>query len=480
MTDFQALQNIAILGLNNHRGELPLPEAVKATYRERSDANPALRFLDLASLSHAYCHFATLPKTGESFDALPLLPPETQPTVPDALAESLAWRLSQHTLLGFAVVLFRAQRVLPDAWLLPALNLAATDTTLRLPVQLTLSAKGAWLAELNPAWKNLQPDAMPGRWPLPLQLRQLQADDSNAALAWIIEHWSAAPPEQRAQWLSLLHALPGVALGALTPLLAQERSAKTRRPLRRLLAIKTLDDSTARATALLPQYLNLSKGLLRSKLTIQPPEELTADLQALGIDDQDPLQCNAVKPLLRLGQLLVLAGPENIAACLQQSVADSYATLAGSNFNQELAPFLLEAALWWQNDTALTAWCRHYRHAKQRVFSWANLLASIDRDTIGRLLAELSRQDDALWLHPDVCNWLYQHDLPLDSVSSRFLCRQAIEQRNYALLLKLAGLLQQDVALELSSALEIADPDVRLAPELLTILRLRTALENDL
>jgi hypothetical protein len=479
MADFLKLQHIAILGINNHDGELPVAPDVADIYRGREHDNPALCFLDLASLSHAYHHFSSLPAAGASFDELPPLAPETLPTVSRPLAENTVWHLSSQTLPGFALLLFRAGKVLPESWLLPALKLAAADNSLRLLVQLTLSAKARWLGELNPEWRGLALDEQPGRWPLALQLRHLQTLEPGTALDWIIAHWTQAPPDQRAQWLSVLHDLPAADLAALAPLLNGERSAKTRRPLRRLLAMKGVDDTAARATELLAHYLSRSAGLMRAKLTVQPPETLTPELADLGIDDQDHLHSNRVKPALRLGQLLVLAGVDGIAVCLDQSVEDSYASLADSKFKHELAPFLLEAALWSRSHAALSAWCRHFNKEKSHSFSLANALVGIDKRCAGRLLAELTGQSMTLWVDGEVYNWLIRHDLGLDSACSRFVCDAEIQRNNCAALMRLAALLAGDVVQELAISLDNSDSNARLLPEFLTVLRFRIALEND-
>ena len=485
MSDLQTWQKIAVLGLNNHNDELPVSEQIAAIYPENTTVEPVKRFLDLAVLSCNSTRFATLP-IEDDFDELPPLINESSATIPDRLAKQFESRANGYALHGMLFALYQKELHLPERWLQAALNACGSDKSLPAMLRMVISEKLRWLAQLNPEWhKFLADDDKPSNLPLPLQLAWLTKQPKENLLEVFKEHWFSAMPSDAAHWIACYHVLSKEELQIAAELTSKERSRKTRRVVSRLLAVNNINDLQQQAISLLKHFLSNQSKLLRSSVQISLPEELTAELKALNINDYDYTGLNLPKPVLRLGQLMVLAGIDGIATCLNKSSVQSYKAIISSDFSQELSPFLLEAALWSKNTEMLALWSKSYKNKKKLELSWENILSGIDNATVNCLITQMVEHNNSLWMDDEFFKHLYAHHVCLDNNASdafvQYLAKELKHGLYYGglpLLLKMFSLISYKSLEPLQTIL--AESSANFTEELLTVLRFRLALENNL
>lgn len=482
MSNLAAWQRIAVLGLNNHSGELPVPEQVASVYPDNSKKDSVQKFLDLATLTYGSSSFATLPEQDE-FDELPALPPESSTTISDELAKQFESQDNRYVWQGLLFALFQKGYHLPERWLQRCLQASHNDKSLPALLRGVMSEKLRWLAALNPEWQTiLGTDDKLERLPLPLQLAYLNKQPPEILLEQITEHWKAATPTEAAHWLTYCHQFDAESLQPLVELTRKERSRKTQRVLLRLFAKHNIDETRSQAGTLLATFLCSKSKLLRNSVEIDLPEELTDELTALKINDFNYSGLNPPKPVLRLGQLMVLAGTEGIAACLNKPVIQAYKALAGSSFSKEFAPFLLEAALWSQDEEAIKTWCQLYKGKKCPELELAAFVIGIDKATVNYLLIQLVATKNKLWLSSDFFKWLYQHNLSLNPACSDVFVKYLLMELKYGLynqhgiLIKMLCLLSADVQEKLKKELE--ERLGNFTEELSVVLRFHHALNN--
>ncbi|NOQ36164.1 MAG: hypothetical protein GQ569_09755, partial [Methylococcaceae bacterium] len=266
MSDLYAWQRIAVLGLNNHSGSLPISENIAAVYPDKSEADPVKCFLDLAALTYGSNAFASLPEK-EGFDELPALPSESLATISDGLAKQFQPYLRKHVFHGLLFALFQKNLHIPERWLQTSLKACQNDSSLTEMLRAVISEKLRWLAALNPEWhKVLNTDDRLTHLPLSLQLIALEKLPPENLTTKTIENWAQLTPTNSVHWLSYCHQASEESLNSLLALSRKERSRKTRRVLLRLLAVHDIDELQTQASKLLENFLSSKSKVLRDNV----------------------------------------------------------------------------------------------------------------------------------------------------------------------------------------------------------------------
>ncbi len=491
----KALEKVAIVGLNNHGDFLPLlDDGIREIVTAGGHDNEACQFLDAASLTLLSESIGSIPAT-DTFDELPPLPEETRHPPPTALLPFIRTMLKNEAPVLISVtllLLYRSGCTIPEDRLLAVLELGGRDRMLRHIIGGALSARGRWLITLNETWQGYcQPcsaalgDLSP--FALAETLNTVQRQPPDAALTFIREQWGQVSAVVRLRLVPLLRTLDHPEAATLLADAVSDRSGHVRREVRRALACRGIGDLRRRAAALLPAYLKRPK-MLRRKLEVELPEEDTPELQAIGVGSDDYAKLGLAKAVQRLGQLLVIAGPHEIATALGFPLDDTYKRIARSRFGGELEYFLLEAAIGHASVDAVAAWALAY--PKPKAVSGAELADILERAEPGLVsptlisLATRGKGCGRLLTHPRLWHMLFLTQQDCDRALTAALLPGIIEalskegwnqDRQEALLM--ATLFEAELALaEVQAGIQREGGTLGSLDDLLKVLQLKQGL----
>ncbi len=403
----------------NQQGDFfsQLPPALQALLADRR-ADRARCFLDALSLSCFSEQLSQLPAP-DQFDPLPEVPEAGAHPPPSALVPTICALLREEAIPRAAVlaVLHNSRYALPDSILPMILNLESGEPLMRALIAQTLSPRGRWLVALNEDWTpyllSLSAQSL-DQLPPRCQSERLQAifqADPKQALEFIQTQWKQGNGEARLrllQWVRTLKGFPQAR--AWLESIRSDRSDRVRRAALRMLCAWHAEQGQAGRLALLSECLQ-KRGRLRHRLEIRLPEQ---DQPELGVLPLDESKLGFAKAVLRLGQLLVLVGPEALAQHLGLSLKKTYALLARSDFGVELCYFLLEAALVHESLAALEAWLLAYPDPPKTMTGarLAALFAQSHPQQIPNMLKTLGEP----WLKaPEIWALIFQRGIECDA-----------------------------------------------------------------
>lgn len=449
------LQKIALIGLNQYPdpwqpllATLPQGEQLLACL-ERSEGNPAQRFLQGLSLMHASCDYSKLPMAEEA-DELPSCPAEVLQPLSDQQQAILRNFLRCEPETSFwlmAQLLFQQQRYLPqDDWL-QLLDACSKNRSMRLLLAQLMSERLKWLSRLSPDLLDGESISAPEQLPIPEHFIPWleQADDSQWQTLCAL--WPTLLHQWQSRYLRELHLAPDTLLLRLVQQLWQVSPASARerlipfvaqlcfsddealslqlwqwlQPLRKdrsstiqelitplfwlqaqRLPAELRDDAWQAAEQALAQQLALyfpppGKG----KIDPLAPEQLTDELAVLGLRRIK----DAPLAISLLQQLLTVAGAQRLAASWQLSVDEAIKQVSKCHFGDELKYPLLNSLVIGRDHAGLASWCKHYRKDKEPVYTRLSHslthYSARDAEALLALLAdtphhELLLQDSAL------------------------------------------------------------------------------------
>lgn len=413
------LQKIALIGLNQYPdpwqpllASLPQGEQLLACL-ERSDGNPAQRFLQGLSLLHASCDYSRLPLAEEA-DELPSCPEEFFAPLSERQQVSLRNFLrceAETSLWLLAQLLFQQPRHLPQEQWLPLLQAFPRQRSQRVLLAQLMSERLKWLARLSPDLLNDETISAPEQLPIPPHFVDWLAQADASQWQQLAELWPNLQQQWQARYLRELYQAPDALLlrvvqqlwqvspasarERLIPLVAQlcfsadqtlslefwqwlqplrkDRSSTIQElitPLfwlqaQRLPAALRDEAWQAAEQALAAQLALYFPAPVKSKIDPLAPEQLTDELAALGLRRIK----DAPLAISLLQQLLAVAGVQRLAASWQLSVDEAIKQIAKCHFSDELKYPLLNSLLIGRDPEGLASWCKHYRKDKEPAYT---------------------------------------------------------------------------------------------------------------
>lgn len=367
-TALNDLVKLAVVGLQNSSDyDDILSHDIKQLINTKSYNNDSQRFLDAATLTALQAELSRVPDT-DTFDELPEIPEENLKQLNPAQRLQLE-RLfhHQHRSPGRAALMLlqRFGYALPDTLFCDLMKSEKLDRASRKTLASVAGAKARWLTDMNSQWRAILGDAFNenafSKRSLSEQTRHLANTPPLEITEFCLQEWDNCNAEGRRLLLAFLRSHNSTPSTELTQWLSEKLNDKSNQIKRDLLRwFITTDHPQAEpyrqaAADLLSKYLDANKPR-KPDLTV--PEELSEEWSTLAIVDQDYLSTNQPKPVQRLAQLLVLTGPQNWAQQLNCKSSDAMDRLLKSRFGEELEPYLLEAALYHQDDDALKIWIK--------------------------------------------------------------------------------------------------------------------------
>ncbi len=368
----------AVLGLQN-AGDYDdkLVDDCKAILQNQSYDNDARRFLDASALTLFQQEYSAIPQI-DSFEELPDIPDETRIPMSNQKMTEFSQLLQKSSALRFGLQhLLQTGEYLPDTHFAQLMSEMKLELSNRQRLALVMSARSHWLLTMNGQWRAYMERVIDVQWlsQTDLENEDLLVDFSNTnvflqtyfLLGLTVEQrvgftqkvWSHCKVEGRQ--LLLRFAREDLKNNPqLVEWLAEQSQDKSnhikREIIRTLVTTRTqwADEIYQAGVAQLALYVE--KKLLR-KIEVQVPEELTSELKNLAIFDQDYLNTNEPKPVQRLGQLLVILGPDNWGKYLDCASESAMERLLKSRFGKELRLYLLEAAIVHEHHKAFKTWC---------------------------------------------------------------------------------------------------------------------------
>ena len=377
------LMKAAVIGLQNQNSyDTLFDESIHQHLQQKSYDNDSRRFLDAALIQVMQEELSQLPQP-DSFEELPAIPEETRRELTPAQALVFQQLLQhKHSSITLALLSLLDQY----GFALPHhLFVDLVDTRLDKASQFYLSVVGSqrcrWLIQLNENWRatlgnNIiatTENTESSEWPI-----EAFVDSSYLSALYFLNALNSEPEQQvafiQAAWSQcrvnhrqlLLSYLPKPDNESDQTWLFEQLGDKSnhiKRELYRLLfssqhRVADLQNIFDQAVELFSQFVE-KKTLGRIDLTV--PETLTDGLKSLGIFDQDYLALNLPKPVQRLGQLLVLIGPDGWGQAIGCRGHQAMEKIIKTRFKKELEPYLLEACLYHGHSEAMAVWCKRYK-----------------------------------------------------------------------------------------------------------------------
>ncbi|WP_162799168.1 DUF5691 domain-containing protein [Nocardioides sp. 616] len=306
------LQSAALLG--TARREPPLVPALPGP--TPGEAGRDVRLLELAALADVLRRAGRLPQDGPATPAPPAA--ETQPTAPARAMQLLELLLRQPPLgkpqrdrlvvtwlqAAAATGLLVGPRLLPDLFLL-----ATTRPAVAQALPAAVGARGAWLAALNPDWRDLlqdgartagvepPPQQWAEEWPsLPTvaateMLTRVRRVDPGQAREVLEAHWGTLGAKERRAHLESLHVGLGPDDEALLESALDDRAASVRQQAAALLDRLPASARAARMAGRLAGLVRVT-GMLRKSLEVDVP----GDPDGAGVRDGLALPRGGAEP----------------------------------------------------------------------------------------------------------------------------------------------------------------------------------------
>lgn len=314
------LTSVALLGTARRAPDLAQLAAPVAAMAAHLPTDPAVRLLESAALQDVFARGGARASTAAAPEPAA---DDTRSLLPHPAAARLARMLRERSPFlpeWFAAATPHDYRA-PDALCAQLLDQAKSNTELRQPLLRLAGARGRWLADQHPEWRNLvsaQPAATStaqlwqyGQPPQRLAwLAELRRTDADAARETLATAWPKESGPLKAELLAVL--AEGLAR-ADEPLLEaglDDRRADVRRTAAGLLALLPDSAFAQRMTRRAGAWIRVEHRLLHTELVVALPETLDQAAQRDGISDR------AVEFSYRWG-----GAPDSAAGRLRQLVA---------------------------------------------------------------------------------------------------------------------------------------------------------------
>jgi hypothetical protein len=245
----------------------------------------------------------------------------------------------------------------------------AHSAALRAPVAAALGERGRWLAALRPEWGAVlavsrRDETVPDPWAAEelwshgdlaqrtAWLRAARADDARRALETLRAGWGAEAPAERAAFVAELGAQLGPDDEAFLEPVLDDSRAEVRRAAADLLRVLSGSAYSERMLARATAWVRIERGLLRSRLVVEPVDERDAALKRDQVPD--PPKGSGGRRAWFLEQVLARVDPARFAAALGADADGVVKLAAGSDWSAPLLAGLSAAA----SATGDVAWCR--------------------------------------------------------------------------------------------------------------------------
>ncbi|RBO92550.1 DUF5691 domain-containing protein [Nocardia puris] len=351
------LVSVALLGTARRAPDpsrLPEPVAAAAS---ALDTDPAFLLLESAALRDSFAHGGVRADTADPPSAAV---DDDRPALPRAVAARLSDMLRDRSPFlpeWFAATAARDFRA-PDALCPQVLTAALTTQEHREQLLRLAGARGRWLAEQHPGWRNLL-----SLWPsdddgddlwrhgTPAQRRswlaRLRHRDPDAAREILAESWASEPGAEKADLLGILADGLGTRDESLLETALDDRRAEVRRTAASLLTVLPDSAFARRMRHRAREWVvpNADGSLAR----IAVPDDLDADARCDGITDRTvefAYRWNGA-PDLAAGRLrqLVAATPLDHWAAVLGPPATALRVTVEERFRQPLFDGWVDAAL---------------------------------------------------------------------------------------------------------------------------------------
>ena len=415
---WQDMLKLAILG-TERQSSVPPVDANLAGYiaqlypgdKVPSGADREIAFLSACALTATYQRAGRMADkyTGQ---AIRPSPAEQLPQVSSAAVRYLRRILSDHELMVMLPLWLQnathmKQRV--PAILLPfMLDLAVRHNKLRKSIFATLGQRAYWLAQQNPQWQDLLEDENPvdstneqaasdstelfakESWETGTLgqrrafLQDLRAQDSAQALALLQEVWRQEAAKERTAFVEVLSDGLNMQDEEFLQNCLKDKSKEVRTRAAALLSRLPQSAFRQRVEQRLQQWMDCSKGKLKSRLKLNLPEQWDSDWKQDGIVEKPPK--GKGRKAWWLEQMLALLPPSSWCQHWQLSAADILTLTRKHEWEQPLQQGLLQATL---------------RH-KDRVFAEACLSSGLSDDA--ELWQLLSAEQSERVLQAQLCD----------------------------------------------------------------------------
>lgn len=226
--------------------------------------------------------------------APPPAPPDDLPVAPAACESFLEAMLAGdrlQVLPEFLAALAASGRVLPHRWIPRAIESRVRLPDLPALIPPVLGARGRWLAELNPDWKDLFVLARDGEeaWEngMPAARRDwfaaFRRRDPAAARELLLKSWKKEPAQQRASFAAAFEHGLSMADEPFLEEALDDRGKEVRDAAAELLAALPESRFAGRMAERVGGAIRLRKKLLKSAFEIEPPDELDAPAKRDGL-----------------------------------------------------------------------------------------------------------------------------------------------------------------------------------------------------
>ncbi|MGC0366207.1 hypothetical protein ABH922_004191 [Rhodococcus sp. 27YEA15] len=255
--------------------------------------DPARTLLAAAALERAYRRGGAVAVTA---DVPPPAPEDPRPTLPQSSAAHLLSLLAaKATLLDdwFVLALERDFRA-PDHLVAELLSHAHKSEQHRESILHIVGERGRWLAARNPEWKKLvrhkNSDVDLWRHGTPQErvqwLRDTRRIDPAAALSELEQSWDSERGEHKVAFVTALSIGSSPADASLLERALDDKRKDVRREAAVLSSRIPSSPLAERMAQRVLSWVRVERKLLRSKLVIQPPEEIDASARRDGIEDR--------------------------------------------------------------------------------------------------------------------------------------------------------------------------------------------------
>ncbi len=371
MTDpWEELVPVALMGTERRPLDVDtLPDGVREP-ASRLDATAPEVLLAAASLVHVAERAGA---RGPETEPIGRAPADATAEVAGPAAATLARLLQgedRALLAEWLTVAAATGHHAPHRHLPTLLELARTHADrLRVPVAGALGERGRWLAALRPEWDDVLtaarreadvPDPWGGRerwthgdladriaW-----LRAARESDPALAREELRSSWSSQAADERARLLSELRTGLGPDDEELLETALDDRRGEVRRVASHLLALLPGSAYSQRMLARATSWVRLERSLLRTRLVVEPVDELDASLKRDQVSD--PPKGSGGRRAYFLTQVLACVPLRELSLALEADASRIVALAAASDWSMSLLSGLSASA----QRSGDVDWCR--------------------------------------------------------------------------------------------------------------------------